>query len=594
MEQLITGEAAYLLAPGSRGCRRGVEAVLATIGQRVTERFGCFFLIEIWSGALPDREDEQSDRPPQPTFRIVGSRAGELLSTTETLERALRQLSVARRPAHVSIDAAGKPRPANLAPLLPPSEREKMRVHYSLGIEVRPIYRGTEREERYPMIAWGLRRQFGRALRKASFTFARRFSAVSPQSYQSLGRRTFVKAVREADAQLAAISDAFDFLLSVSPTNTRQAWEVFRRARFDRPPELWYRPLTVDPDLMKRRLFQVPIERIEDPLLVELLRGKREVLERELTLLSDRGRRGFLYESLQLYGAPNAALVGLANELLAKARKGSRPREGSQVDTAGLVARVNEELDWYRASFIELDARVELRDDISGLMVSKNALLVDRRLRVPAWRVDALIQHEVGTHVLTYVNGRQQPFKQLYSGLAGYDELQEGLAVLAEYLVDGLGEARLRLLAGRVVAVQTLVDGASFVETFRELVDHGFAKRQAFQIATRVHRAGGLTKDVVYLRGLVSLLDYLGRGGQLEPLFVGKFNLDQVALINELQQRGVLRPAALTPRYLERPAARTRLDFIRKPGRSVLDLATQPAPDTHVTATSTTASVGVD
>ncbi len=37
-------------------------------------------------------------------------------------------------------------------------------------------------------------------------------------------------------------------------------------------------------------------------------------------------------------------------------------------------------------------------------------------------------------------------------GLAGYEETQEGLAVLAEFLVGGLSPHRLRQLAVRVVA----------------------------------------------------------------------------------------------------------------------------------------------
>ena len=50
-------------------------------------------------------------------------------------------------------------------------------------------------------------------------------------------------------------------------------------------------------------------------------------------------------------------------------------------------------------------------------MVSNGNLLIGKRLQIPESRVEALIQHEVGTHVLTYVNGRNQPFQQLYCGL---------------------------------------------------------------------------------------------------------------------------------------------------------------------------------
>ena len=38
----------------------------------------------------------------------------------------------------------------------------------------------------------------------------------------------------------------------------------------------------------------------------------------------------------------------------------------------------------------------------------------------------------------------------------------------------------------------------------------------------RIYRGGGLTKDAVYLRGLLQILRYLREGGELEPLFVGK------------------------------------------------------------------------
>jgi uncharacterized protein (TIGR02421 family) len=198
-------------------------------------------------------------------------------------------------------------------------------------------------------------------------------------------------------------------------------------------------------------------------------------------------------------------------------------------------------------------------------MVSRGNLLVGRQTRIPLARVEALLQHEVGTHVLTYYNGRAQPFRQLYSGLAGYEAFQEGLAVLAEYLVGGLGRARMRLLAARVVAVRCLTAGASFLETFRTLVnDHGFARRPAFQISMRVYRGGGLAKDAVYLRGLAEVLDYLAKGGELAPLYVGKISRDHVSLVSELRWREVLREPPLLPRFLDDPEATARLDRLRQ------------------------------
>jgi uncharacterized protein (TIGR02421 family) len=192
--------------------------------------------------------------------------------------------------------------------------------------------------------------------------------------------------------------------------------------------------------------------------------------------------------------------------------------------------------------------------------------------RIPKRRVEALIQHEIGTHVVTHANGRAQPFRQLQVGLPDYEELQEGLGVLAEYLVGGLTRPRLRLLAARVLAVERMLEGATFEEVFHELDrEYFFEQRTAFTIAMRVFRGGGLTKDIVYLRGLDELLTYLGRGGDIEPLLIGKLSPNHIGMIKELQWRKVLCDAPLRPRYLDDPKAIERLEKVRK-GRSVLDL----------------------
>jgi uncharacterized protein (TIGR02421 family) len=199
-------------------------------------------------------------------------------------------------------------------------------------------------------------------------------------------------------------------------------------------------------------------------------------------------------------------------------------------------------------------------------------LLIGHRTSFSTSRLEALLQHEVGTHIVTYFNGRAQPLRQLYSGLPNYEQLQEGLAVLSEYLVGGLNASRLRLLAARVIAVRRLTEGASFVDVFRELCQiYGFAARTSFNIAMRVFRGGGLTKDAVYLRGLIELLQYLADDNEIEPLFVGKIGAEHVSIIRELQWREVLRPAPLAPRYMSFPQTAEKLKQLRN-GLTVIDL----------------------
>jgi uncharacterized protein (TIGR02421 family) len=377
------------------------------------------------------------------------------------------------------------------------------------------------------------------------------------------------------DEQLASISDSFDFLLQVTPTNIESAWLRFKRNRFQEAPSFQYRPLPIDPVMMKRRLYQIPIDRIEDPTLAQLFWEKQMELDRQLTMLADRDTQNFLYGSLQLYGSLNGKLVKTAGELLDRlpARTREDWREG-HLDAAAFAERAREELRYYHGMSPKFTATVQVREDMyAGLMVSRGQLLIGRNTKIPKRRVEALLNHEAGTHLLTYYNGRAQPFRQLYVGLAGYDELQEGLAVLAEHLVGGLSRARLRLLAARVAAAHSIVEGASFLEVFRLLDQtHEFDQKTAFTITMRIFRGGGLIKDAVYLRGLLRILDYVKNQGELEPLYVGKIAAHHLPLIRELQWRKVLRPVPLRPRLFEREDSHSRLNELRN-GYSLMEIA---------------------
>jgi hypothetical protein len=76
----------------------------------------------------------------------------------------------------------------------------------------------------------------------------------------------------------------------------------------------------------------------------------------------------------------------------------------------------------------------------------------------------------------------------------------------------------------------------------------------------RAFRSGGLTKDAIYLRGLLDVLGHLARGGTLDLLWLGKLPLDDLPLVRDLADRGVLRAPVLLPRYLADPATAVRLE----------------------------------
>ena len=574
-ERLVQGEASYLVAPGASSYRESVANLISKVVATLSLEFGAFLIVEIWAAPEGGKANDPAVPSVLPTFTIHAAETAKMTRTVEALAKRLKREKVLKQGVEVEIVRDGKCSPPDMPRLLTKEEARDLNCSF-IGIAIPPVFRKPDSTAEFPLLARSLRHGLSLALRQTYYEFARSRTTHRPPHYHALGRKAVVKAVWDIDRQLAAVSNQFDYLLQLTPVNPNGAWKQFQRERFEKPPEFHYRPLPVDPAVLKRELYKIPIERVEDPALQRLFQEKQEELELKITMLRDRDTPRFLYESLQLFGGVNDDLVGLAKDLLRKLSSKGDLDKGRKINATEFAERAEAEFEFYRNACPEFKAKAVVSPDVSGLIVSRGKLLINSDLSLPPTRVAALLAHEVGTHLVTYYNGRMQPFQQLYSGLAGYEELQEGLAVLSEYLVDGLTKSRLRQLAARVIAVRHLTEGASFVETFRALDDElGFTQRTAYNITMRVYRGGGLTKDAVYLRGLQAILRYVQKGGDLKPLLVGKMAVEHIPIIKELQYRKVLKPAALVPRYMQDDAANERLERLRATNGLVMDLVTE-------------------
>ncbi len=570
-ERLVMSEAAYLVASGKRKFHRSLRQLVTRISALLSEIFGAFLIIEIWSSPEYAFLETGKIGASKPAFKIAASNDYRLTSTTEALQAALQKTHILKRTPKVEI-MPGTCAPEGLRPILLQREAEQWNCHW-LGLEVRPIHLSVDRQEEFPLVRRSLVRSLSRALQRAFYEFTRTQTARRPPNYQSLGKRAFVKAVWHTDQQLAAISDAFDLLIHLNPVNLSRSWSEFRRSKFEKTPSFLYPRLPIEPASLKRNLYMVPMEHIEDPAIEEIFRDKRDELDRQLTLLTDRGTPRFIYGSIQLYGGVDEVLFKSAKDLLMKIPSRTRDdSSGGKVTADEFAYYAKNEISRYKAELPNFTGTWQVYDGPASLMVSRGHLLIGSRISIPRRRIDALIQHEIGTHMVTYYNAMTQPFRMLHAGLAGYDELQEGLAVLAEYICGGLSRPRLRLLAARVVAVRQMIEGASFVDVFRELDRfYDFGQKTAFTITLRVFRGGGLTKDAAYLRGLIALLKYFKEGGVIEPLFVGKFALKHLPIIKELMARKVLHKPPLLPYYLRGKDTAKALELLRS-GLSVTDL----------------------
>jgi uncharacterized protein (TIGR02421 family) len=572
-EQLVKGEAAYLIAPGSAQHAGAVSRLVQGLAQAMAAEFGAFLIVEIWSASGANRIAGAAPATTRPQFELVSPPAAALAQTVDLLARRLSRIRVNKQAVAVNVVDRHDCEPDGMQPLLAPQLAADLHCA-KIGLIVPPVYRDPHTGHEFPLLLRQLRRSLGLALKQTFYDFAHSQTTHRPPHFHELGRRAVVKAVWEIDRQLGEVSNAFDFLLQLTPVNSDEAWHSFRKSHFCKVPQFRYPPLPFDPPLLKRQLYRIPIERVEDPALQHIFYEKQLELDRKISMLAERDTPQFLYGSLQHYGGVDEELLKLATELFQRLQptSGGKLAQGF-LGAEALAARARAEFDYYRAMYPDFRARTEITRRVAGILVSRGRMLIHPRVKISASRVDALLQHEVGTHLLSYYNGRAQPFRQLYSGLAGYEAAQEGLAVLAEYLVGGLDRPRLRQLAARVIVARQCIEGASFADAFRHLVDTAqFSPKSAFKNTMRLFRGGGLTKDAVYLRGLREILAYLACGGHPTTLLVGKMAVSHVPIVKELLLRQVLRPPPLRPRYLDNPLARQKLEDLRTQDTEVLDI----------------------
>ena len=191
--------------------------------------------------------------------------------------------------------------------------------------------------------------------------------------------------------------------------------------------------------------------------------------------------------------------------------------------------------------------RVEPNLTAGAASGDRTVFLADR-LFTPreAWR---LAVHEVLGHLTAAENGGLQPLRLLEWGTAFSFADQEGVALSIEADFGVLDRARLRALAGRVLATRSMHAGAAFGETARALHrEHNFSVVEAIAISERAYRGGGVARDAGYLRGYLRVREALAGGlTTLDELRMGRVGLDALPELRALLAQGLLRPPAHRP-----------------------------------------------
>jgi uncharacterized protein (TIGR02421 family) len=550
--ELVLGEACYLVV--GRKNLKGYQDLLCALAKQFSAKYKAYLILEVSSGDVESTE-----------FVIKGP-AEQVPKTLKALKKGLQPINALSPGTQITtrITDTLDRHPKGRRRLLTPEQTKRFGI-LLLGLSIPPVYR-NKNNQLYPVFFRGFHHCFTKALQQAVFDFIRIQTVCGVRSYTNLGQRYPKEKVFEIDRQLAETEASYQFLWLVSPSNIYHIKKTFMDSGHTRLLDYHYRLLPIDPDVVKRRLYALKIEKVEDPVLSFIFRQKREELDHQITMLNERGTSNFFYNSIRLHRGIGRELQQEAEHILKHL-----PEQGPEEDDNGILdayqfaALAKKEFAYLKAQSSSFSCKVHIRDDVNIMMVSHGELYVPSDFEVGPKEAEALIQHEIGTHVLTHFNGRQQPFRLLSIGLADYDTLQEGLAVFSEFVVGGLTTNRLRTLAGRVLAGKARLEGQKFKSIFNLLMNvHGFSAGRAFNITSRIMQGGGLLKDIMYLKGLLKLRAYIQQGGELKALLSGKFGFHHIEIIQQLTERNVLRPPVLTPRYLDHKDFETKIEQIKK------------------------------
>lgn len=185
------------------------------------------------------------------------------------------------------------------------------------------------------------------------------------------------------------------------------------------------------------------------------------------------------------------------------------------------------------------------------IKIRKDARFSRRDLRL-------LEVHEGWVHLGTTLNGMSQPVCTFLSkGPPSSTVTQEGLAILMEIIAFASFPARLWRIANRIRAIDMAEKGATFLDVFRLLREHGGSDDEAYAGAARVFRGstpedGPFTKDIVYCKGFVLTYNFIqlavrkGLLGRVQQLFCGKTTLEDSRALAQLIDEGIV----AVPRHL--------------------------------------------
>ncbi len=522
---------------------RVLQALIASI----TDRFGGCLIFDIHSYNWQVRE-----YPEAPIFNVGTAHIDitRYRSLLDLLSRELAKIEIPNLQTSVgeNIVFEGRGYQAQFV-------QERLPKALNIPLEIKKIFMDEKTGEAFPLVIEAIKKGLYQVIINTTAHFTKskvRRADLIPGRIEPI--------VIQVDKALYKLSKNIETLPYVNPINMHHEKKAFFSKRKG-DPQFKYRQLKLEPYTFREELYRLPVSQIQDPLLRDLYRSVVDGLAKKIDLLTSVGTPQFLYHSLCYYGEPTEKDIANAHYLLHCKEFTSDLEAEANIDAEMVKRAFEEKIDEHGIKFkvavtTKIIAKAMVNNSKKTLFVNKEALMTQKEL-------NALINHEFGVHVMTTLNGWEQPLRVFSLGLPGNTETQEGLAILAEYLSGNLTIKRLKILALRVLVIEMMIKGLSFRSVHRVLVEeYNQNKDEAFNLAVRVFRGGGYTKDYLYLSGFRQAVSLYNKRS-LQPLFIGKTSTQFFEELEQLMERGTLKEPQYMPKCIEKPNTQNNiLDYL--------------------------------
>ncbi|WP_415374648.1 flavohemoglobin expression-modulating QEGLA motif protein [Patiriisocius sp. Uisw_017] len=344
----------------------------------------------------------------------------------------------------------------------------------------------------------------------------------------------------EIDQSLNKLVQKIELLNYINPINIEQEKRNFFASKYNVNPSFHYRKIDFDAHKLQQNLFSQNIDIIKDDKSRAFYRDVIYDYSGLIQCIETIGNHDkFYYNCLKSFGTPNDKDVENAKFILHFKDESTLDNEMSPIYTA-------EEAAGYFMDFMKqynFPLKIKYSTKISAAAMVQNntqTLILKKNHRFSINQLKVLANHEIGVHLVTTYNAIEQPLKIFSNGFPKNVETQEGLAVFSEYMSGCLTLYRLKELAYRVLAADSLRKGFVFADTFDLLHNqYKLNREEAYNISLRAHRGGGFTKDYMYLTGLKKVYEAFYNNQNLSPLLSGKVSLKNAEIITTWKEQGL-------------------------------------------------------